>query len=466
MLVPNFKMMYLRIKTATIIFFLLAFSSIYSPLKAGGNEIETDSLINSKLIKSIDNKEVRLGNALKMFKKVSSKSDGHIIAGLLDTFKLYGKSDSPLIDLISLRLMENDQIYKDRGPKEVERLRGYMLASLSEIGVNEKILSIVSAELSYGYHPYMASAAARTAGAIHNSRLVPLLIKYLDKSYKDDFIDLDNYESTWPLKNPTSVRLEAIKSLGKIGASNSEMALKALNEITHAKKEYFFSLDSNLFKEAIKAANLIKSHQYITPSLPVISGMDSSHSCCSNTEEATKGNAIWINSDKRTLQVKNISAKDQEGNDFSFRETVGKPFAITFFYTRCDNPNKCSSTIEHFAELQRTLKAKGLADQTELYGITLEPSYDVPIQVKAYGKDRGMDFENNSKFLTMNTDVHDKLIHDLGVLVSYGKGLVNNHGSQLYIFDKKGRVAKIYDNVVWEDDSVIEDFNDLLKEKD
>ncbi|MBC7912842.1 MAG: SCO family protein [Pyrinomonadaceae bacterium] len=411
----------------------------------------------------------KLSYSLELFKGTNSKSDQNTIVRLVDIFKLYGKSVHEVIDAISIKLIENDPIYYGRGPKEVERIRGYMLASLSEIGTNEKVKSIVGTELAYGYHPYLVAAAARTAGTIkNNSELIPLLTKYLDDGYKDDFVDLDHYGNNWPLKAPTSVRLEVIKSLGKIGASDTEVALKGLSEITENNQKYFFSLDSSLYKQAKIAINLIKNTNQIAdfPQSSLPASSINSHACCSTESASSMTNTIWINSDKRSLQMKDIKAVDQNGNDFKFSNALGKPFALTFFYTRCDNPNKCSATIEHFARLQQSLRKEGLGNKVDLFGITLEPSYDIPIQLSAYGKDRGMDFDDNSKFLTIGNMEHEGLISDLGVLVSYGKGLVNNHGSQLYIFDKKGRVAKIYDNRVWEDQSVIEDFADLLKEND
>ncbi|WP_026898457.1 SCO family protein [Daejeonella oryzae] len=431
---------------------------------SGFSKIHGDSILIPELSKHLNKYKdgtSKLNYALELFKNTDSQSDQNYIAGLLDVFKLYGKSSHPVIEQVSLKLMENDPIYNGRGPKEVERLRGYMLASISEIGINEKIESIVIAELSFGYHPYLAAAAARSAGLINNVKLIPLLNKYLSQSYKDDYVDLDNYELNWPLKHPTSVRREVIKSLAKIGSVNSDLAIKGLNEITDINKKYFLSLDSNLNKEAVLAKNVILSKlNYPKFSLPESS--INPHTCCS--AESKTASAYWISSDKRKLQINNIQAKDQNGNDFKFSNTIGKPFAMTFFYTRCDNPEKCSSTIENLAKLQKDIKSEGLENKIELYGVTLEPTYDVPVQISVYGKSRGIDFEGNSKFLTMDTKVHDELIHELGVLVNYGKGLVNNHGTQLYLFDKKGRVAKVYDNSVWEDNSIIEDFNVLLKE--
>ena len=42
-----------------------------------------------------------------------------------------------------------------------------------------------------------------------------------------------------------------------------------------------------------------------------------------------------------------------------------------------------------------------------------------------------------------------RYFNQLQVRVNYGAGTVNNHGIQLFIFDKKGRIAAICDNDAW-----------------
>ena len=56
--------------------------------------------------------------------------------------------------------------------------------------------------------------------------------------------------------------------------------------------------------------------------------------------------------------------EDHNGESITFREFFrGQPSVVVFFYTRCDNPMKCSLTVEKLARVQKLLEAQGLADQ-------------------------------------------------------------------------------------------------------
>jgi protein SCO1/2 len=56
-----------------------------------------------------------------------------------------------------------------------------------------------------------------------------------------------------------------------------------------------------------------------------------------------------------------VELEDQDGARVKFGEFfTGKPSVVAFFYTRCDNPNKCSLTITKLGRLQRRLAELGL----------------------------------------------------------------------------------------------------------
>jgi cytochrome oxidase Cu insertion factor (SCO1/SenC/PrrC family) len=82
-------------------------------------------------------------------------------------------------------------------------------------------------------------------------------------------------------------------------------------------------------------------------------------------------------------------------------------------------------------------------------GVARDPYFDTPSILKKYGKLYGVRFNNNTKFLKA-VDCADAVLHDeLQLRVSYGAGSVNQHGVQLFVFDKLGRLAAIDDNEVW-----------------
>ncbi|WP_256014138.1 SCO family protein [Desertivirga xinjiangensis] len=401
-----------------------------------------------------------VNSALKAFKLAQGDTNAETIVACIEKFKSYPNSSSELINLIARRLRENDPLYQGRGPKEVERLRGYMLASLSKIGINERVIPILKAELLYGYHPYMVAAAARGAGKVQGdaqAAFVPLLIKYLDERYKDDYVDLDTYGYSWPLKKLTSARFEAIEALSKIGASAPQLAVPALKEIAEAEKGRFFSSDHLLILKAKSAIEKITSGNGLQPTI-----LGSNVAVCCTNPLSVNQNGFSAGDSRQGRQIRNFKAIDQNGRVFELKNIVGKPFLFTFFYTRCDNPNKCSSTVQNIAALKQILVKEGLSDQVTLIAITFDPEFDGPAALRSYGEGRGAVFDEHFKFISINSKLYPGLIKDLGVLVNYGKGMVNHHGNQWYIFDRKAQLAKIYENTALKTEDLVVDIRQLL----
>ncbi|WP_139125750.1 thioredoxin domain-containing protein [Arcticibacter eurypsychrophilus] len=52
--------------------------------------------------------------------------------------------------------------------------------------------------------------------------------------------------------------------------------------------------------------------------------------------------------------IKNVVLEDQNKERFRFNEFFkGTPSIVAFFYTRCNNPNKCSATITRLVQLRK-----------------------------------------------------------------------------------------------------------------
>src|ERR1041385_2527473 len=65
---------------------------------------------------------------------------------------------------------------------------------------------------------------------------------------------------------------------------------------------------------------------------------------------------------------------NQNGERISLDTFRGKPFVLTFVFTRCPLPNFCPRMSNNFAELQSVIQAgNGSPAQTHLLSITLDP---------------------------------------------------------------------------------------------
>jgi hypothetical protein len=61
-----------------------------------------------------------------------------------------------------------------------------------------------------------------------------------------------------------------------------------------------------------------------------------------------------------TERIASVMLQDQKGALITFKDFFqGQPSIVVFFYTRCDNPMKCSLTIAKLARVQKILEAQG-----------------------------------------------------------------------------------------------------------
>jgi protein SCO1/2 len=172
---------------------------------------------------------------------------------------------------------------------------------------------------------------------------------------------------------------------------------------------------------------------------------------------------------KRTARVdsttlESIVFEDQEGRSVTFNEFFhGRPSIVAFFYTRCDNPLKCSLTITKLARIQELLKSEGLADQINTAGITYDPGFDQPERLLNYGQHRGVSFAPQHRLLR-TPDGLDSLRKHFKLGVNFVESLVNRHRIEIYILDAKGRVAGFFGRIQWSEKDVVERAAEVLNE--
>ncbi|HME77927.1 MAG TPA: SCO family protein [Mycobacterium sp.] len=105
---------------------------------------------------------------------------------------------------------------------------------------------------------------------------------------------------------------------------------------------------------------------------------------------------------------------------------------IAFFYTRCQNPNKCSTTITKLAQLQQELTTT--SPTTQIAAITYDPAYDSPERLLRYGADRGLVFSNAVRMFRTFAG-HPELQSFFALHVGYNGSMVNRHGVELFLVD-------------------------------
>ena len=84
--------------------------------------------------------------------------------------------------------------------------------------------------------------------------------------------------------------------------------------------------------------------------------------------------------------VPDLPLVDQNGAPFTLRDGAGRVRIVTFIYTRCPLPDFCPLMVRHLETLRRRANEEGLGSRLALLGVTLDPAFDTPPVLRAYGE--------------------------------------------------------------------------------
>jgi protein SCO1/2 len=173
--------------------------------------------------------------------------------------------------------------------------------------------------------------------------------------------------------------------------------------------------------------------------------------CCAASPLAARTQDAGVATDDLT----GLELQDQDGAKLSYGEFfLGQPSVVTFFYTRCMNPNKCSLNITKVGRLQRRLKAEDLRHRVNVAVVTYDPAFDLPQRLRAYCADRGVAFDRRNRGLrTTGEFAPMQRRFDLGV--GYGGSTVNQHRSELFVLDDRGSTKLAVTRTQWNEDEVV-----------
>jgi protein SCO1/2 len=344
-------------------------------------------------------------------------------------------------------LREQSPVYAGRSANDAERLRGYLLASFESTGLPPEALACVLEELETGMHPYAVAAAARALRGAHSvpPRTVPLLLAAIDRiRLSDDFVCFDGWDAC-PGDGSTTALMELLRTIAWLGPRTTE-ANAALIDIAGS---------AAAFSPAV--------HDEIAKAVAATTATAPAHCCCVE-KQATPGvtpqrDALLPPPDD---DVATLELEDQDGARLTFADFfVGRPSVITFFYTRCMNPNKCSLNITKLGRLQRRLETEDMQQRVNVAAVTYDPAFDLPQRLRAYGADRGVSFDRHNRILR-TTGGFERLQRRFDLGVGYGGATVNRHRSELFILDGAGRTHLAVTRTLWDEDEVVYELRGAL----
>ncbi len=141
--------------------------------------------------------------------------------------------------------------------------------------------------------------------------------------------------------------------------------------------------------------------------------------------------ATLIDQDERRVQLADAFA--------------GKTMLLSFIFTRCPDTDVCIAISSKYSQLQRALDPARFA----LVEISLDPPYDSPAVLRAYGKQ----FEQNPASWTLLTGTGstiEQVLDEFGISSLQTDSARYIHSDKLFIVTPQGRVAYVVDTAGWD----------------
>jgi protein SCO1 len=335
-------------------------------------------------------------------------------------------------------LREDHPVYEQRSAAAIVRMRVWVLLALARIGVQDDTLLFVLEELENGLDPYLVAAAARALRSYPagSAAFAPFVVRALANTMgRNDPVCFEQYGqyllSTDSGTSPIRELLDTLKWLGPA-------ARGVLPEI-------------EAMRTAALPARLLREFNETIEGICADRGESD---CCCDLPAGLRRVVTWS---RRTFRFgKRIIFEDQDGASIGFDEVFsGSPTIVVFFYTRCDNPLKCSLTIAKLGRVQKLLQERGLAGCIRTAAITYDPAFDLPSRMRAFGERRGVAFNASSRMLRAVVGMNS-LRRRFQLGVNFVRSVVNRHRIEAYILDDRGRVAYSFERLQWTEAELVD----------
>jgi protein SCO1/2 len=304
-------------------------------------------------------------------------------------------------------------------------------------------------ELENGRDAYLVAGAAKALRGLDTptNRVVPFLRKAAENiEYSDDALTFERYKPRWPITNYTTALTEIFRTFGWLGA-HAKSAVPYLEALREDRRD-------ELSRPGVEIENAIDR---------IRTDGRAAHDCC-GTVPVNPGLIVHSLQKKhrKDLSISDIELEDQAGNTLTFGTFFGrKPSIVVFFYTRCDNPNKCSLTVTKLARLQKAIGEEQLEGLLRTAAITYDPEYDLPRRLKAYGENRGVIFSDDNRMFRARSGFRElQEYFQLGV--NFTGSTVNRHRIELFVLDSRGEIVVSFTRLQWGIQEVLEQAKALL----
>ncbi len=331
-------------------------------------------------------------------------------------------------------LREEHAAYAQCSAAEVVHRRGWVLVELGNASLGQETMPVVLEELETGHRPYLLAAAARALRQADapSPALAPILLRAIETlARRDDLVDLTVWGGTATSEAAGSALSEALATLRWL-APQAHGIRKGLQELADGDH-------GPLVEEHRLAVHAVLDDM-------AARGLPDSSDCCALPlpwrRFASGGDAA--------VPIATVRFEDQSGTSVSWDNLFpGQPSVVVFFYTRCDNEQKCSLTVSQLAQVQRLLVSAGAEKSVRLAAITYDPDFDLPHRLQGYAESRGL-VPGTHCSLLRTMQGRDALRDYFALGVNFAGSVVNRHRIEVFVLDASGGIRATYQRLGWD----------------
>jgi len=162
-------------------------------------------------------------------------------------------------------------------------------------------------------------------------------------------------------------------------------------------------------------------------------------------------------------EVPDFALVNQDGKLIHLHQYRGKPLLLTFIYTRCPLPDYCPLMSKNFAQILGQVRSDPtLAPSTHLLSISIDPDYDKPAVLRAYGLDcAGAPHPFNDWEFASGTPEQVRRVAEFFGLKCWTEGGQIVHALITALIGPDGKVRQLYRGNDWQPAQVLSDLGNL-----
>ena len=332
-------------------------------------------------------------------------------------------------------LDEGAPVYSNKTVGEVSWIRGYAILKLAESPLPEDAWPAITEELQSGLDAYLVACAARAA---RSGPPPPGIASYIERALfniwaQDGCFCLENARGLPAKGDQTTSAVQELLLTAVHASQWDDKMIPTMEHMAETSSLGFTRRFQGRLREAVAQARA------------VVKCSDGGSCCACSPHDPSLLKVVTARFAK--TRVADLEVEDQDGMQSTFGQLLnGRPAVVAFFYTRCDNPSKCSMTVSRLAELQGLM---GNAPNFTILAFTYDPQYDLPRRLQLYGANRGFQFGQHAKFLRTSPSGLDLLRSVFQLGVNYTGALVNRHRIEVFLVDANGKPFETLQRLQW-----------------